>query len=297
MRPKNLLCYFAFAIVVQLGTAHGNTPIKVACIGDSITEGSWLSNPSVQSFPAKLQALLGSEYVVNNYGVSGRTLLRQGDFPYWNESKFQQSQEWNPDIVIIKLGTNDGKGFNWVFGDQFSTDFQDMIDIYANLPSGPRIVICTPCPVIGRGAFSINPRLVAEFIAPEVRALGAQLELQVIDLHSALAGHAEWFPDRVHPNSIGTSVIAALIRTALLGDAPTAPAFVEIERSPTNRALVHWPSEYAGYVLQYSPSFIGASTVWTVVDDAAVNGGATLEVSDAVSGKTGFYRLWNPASN
>lgn len=58
-------------------------PIKIACAGDSITEGAGLSNPSTQSYPARLQKLLGTNYNVRNFGGSGRTLLKKGDFPYW----------------------------------------------------------------------------------------------------------------------------------------------------------------------------------------------------------------------
>jgi len=75
---------FAFAIL----TCAYSTPVKIACVGDSITEGSGLTSPATQSYPARLQRLLGTNYNVRNFGVSGRTLLKQGDFPYWKEPFF-----------------------------------------------------------------------------------------------------------------------------------------------------------------------------------------------------------------
>lgn len=69
-------------------------PVKVAFVGDSITEGAGLGSPGTESYPAKLQRLLGSGYTVGNYGVSGRTLLRKGDFPYWKELAYTRSREF-----------------------------------------------------------------------------------------------------------------------------------------------------------------------------------------------------------
>ena len=88
-------------------------PVRIACVGDSITEGSGLGNPAVESYPARLQRLLGTHYLVRNFGVSGRTLLKKGDYPYWKESAYRLSRDFAPDIVLIKLGSNDAKSFNW----------------------------------------------------------------------------------------------------------------------------------------------------------------------------------------
>ena len=41
-------------------------PLRVACIGDSITEGS--------GYPDNLRMLLGTNYTVGNFGVSGSTV-------------------------------------------------------------------------------------------------------------------------------------------------------------------------------------------------------------------------------
>ena len=51
------------------------------------------------TFPARLGGPLGAGYVVRNY------LLKNGDSPYWRQAQYEQSLEWNPDIVVIMLGT------------------------------------------------------------------------------------------------------------------------------------------------------------------------------------------------
>lgn len=54
--------------------------VKVACVGDSITFGSY--HLTKRNYPMVLSRLLGDGYCVNNYGYSGRTAMSNGDFPY-----------------------------------------------------------------------------------------------------------------------------------------------------------------------------------------------------------------------
>ncbi len=54
---------------------------KIACVGDSITFGSGIPNREKLSYPAQLSALLGDDYEVRNFGVSGATMLENGDKP------------------------------------------------------------------------------------------------------------------------------------------------------------------------------------------------------------------------
>src|SRR5689334_14820626 len=76
---------------------YSQTKIKVACVGNSITEGAAIETG--KRYPDQLQTLLGDNYEVRNYGLGGRTLLKKGDFPYWNEAKYKEVLEWNPDVV------------------------------------------------------------------------------------------------------------------------------------------------------------------------------------------------------
>jgi lysophospholipase L1-like esterase len=270
-------------------------PLKVACIGDSITEGSGLGSPSTESYPAKLQKLLGSDYQVRNFGVSGRTLLRKGDYPYWVESAYRASRDWAPDLVIIKLGTNDSKPQNWRYSSNFVADYEDFIASYTNLVSHPVVWLCTPCPVYGSGAFEIRPGIVRTNIAPAVLELGARLGCQVIDLHTAMSGHTEWFPDTVHPNSKGTTVMAAIVWGALTGGLPQAPLPPPtIGRAGASRVVLGWPADWAGLVLQSTTVLRQSNTVWTVVEQVAANDGVSVSVTNTVSGKQRAYRLWRP---
>ena len=50
-----------------------------------------------------------SKFEVLNLGVSGRTMMKNGDFPYWNEQAYQDALNSEADVVIMMLGTNDSK--------------------------------------------------------------------------------------------------------------------------------------------------------------------------------------------
>ncbi|NJN78510.1 MAG: hypothetical protein HC803_09485 [Saprospiraceae bacterium] len=89
--------------------------------------------------------MLGANYHVKNFGVSGRTLLRKGDFPYWNEAAFQEAKDFQPNIVVIKLGTNDSKPENWKYADEFIKDYQIFIDEFQALDSKPTYLFMLSC--------------------------------------------------------------------------------------------------------------------------------------------------------
>ena len=87
--------------------------MKVACVGDSITFGATIKNREKKCYPTQLAGLLGSGYTVKNFGVSGATLLKSGDHPYWQTKPYHATLSWEPDLIVVKLGTNDTKPKNW----------------------------------------------------------------------------------------------------------------------------------------------------------------------------------------
>lgn len=73
---KKILLLFVCLFVCWVLSAQQR--IKVACVGNSITYGTGLSDRATQSYPVKLQKLLGERYEVENFGKPGATLLNQG---------------------------------------------------------------------------------------------------------------------------------------------------------------------------------------------------------------------------
>lgn len=194
-------------------SGHQNL-IKIACIGDSITEGSGAA--AGLSYPSQLQSLLGEKWQVGNFGVSGRTLLKNGDFPYWKETAYQESLKFEPNLVIIMLGTNDTKPQNWKFESEFVADYTALVKSFQTLKSKPRVYLCRPCPAPEPGNFGINETNVKEEIM-RIDKLAKELKLTIIDMHKALEGKPELLPDRVHPNTEGAAEMANAAFRVLTG--------------------------------------------------------------------------------
>ncbi len=209
---RHLSFAFVVSLFLQLGSfvAQAQTDIRVACVGNSITEGSGLQH----TYPQELQQLLGEQYEVRNYGISGRTLLKKGDFPYWNEQKYPEVLAWNPDIVIIKLGTNDSKPQNWQYKDDFEKDYKKFVKSFKKLPSKPQVYICYPIPVF-EGKWGINEVIVKSEMLPAIRKIARKTGVKTIDLYTPFIGKGDLTYDGIHPNEAGAALLARTIYEAL----------------------------------------------------------------------------------
>lgn len=184
--------------------------IKVACVGNSITEGLGLD----KTYPQVLQELLGEQYEVRNYGISGRTLLKKGDYPYWNEAKYEDVLDWNPDIVIIMLGTNDTKPQNWQYKEEYVGDYMTFINSFKKLSSRPEVLVCNPIPVF-EDKFDINGVAMKKEVLPKMKKIAQKTKVQIIDLNTPFIGKAALTYDGVHPNDEGAGFLATEVYKAL----------------------------------------------------------------------------------
>lgn len=191
---------------------------KVACIGNSITYGAGIKDRISNSYPAQLASMLGKEWDVRNFGVSARTLLSKGDYPYIVEKAYKNALKWNPDIVIIKLGTNDSKPHNWKYKNEFEKNYKDLIKSFRELPSKPTIHLCKAVPVFGTN-FRITDKVVKNEVNPLIEKVAKSENLKIIDLYTALDGKKNLFPDGVHPNAKGAGIMAKVIYKNITGKA------------------------------------------------------------------------------
>lgn len=204
---KKITLLVAAALVSCLTFAQA--PIKVAFVGNSITQGPGRENPD--SYPLQVGALLGNSYTVKNFGISGRTLLRKGDFPYWNEPQFQEAKNFHPDVLLIKLGTNDSKPQNWAHKEDFVKDYLDMIaEFRENMPKDGKIYIIIPVPVT-KVNFGINPEIMHNEQRLMLFEIIQKSGAEVIDLYTPLMDKPELLPDGVHPNKEGLTIMAQVI--------------------------------------------------------------------------------------
>ena len=192
--------------------------VRVACVGDSITEGAGIAERTM-TYPAQLAVLLGGKWQVENFGVSGATMMNSGDKPYQKEGKFREAVAFKPEVVIIKLGTNDTKPQNWKgAAADFTKDSKQLLAAFREANPKVRIFLCTPAPAFPEN-FGIRESVIAAETLPLIRALAAEEKLPLIDLHEALKDHPEFFKDKVHPDADGAGVIAAKVFQALTGAA------------------------------------------------------------------------------
>lgn len=189
--------------------------VRVACIGNSITDGYGIGMAPVKGYPAVLQKKLGDGYQVKNFGVSARTMMNKGDLPYMNELAWRDAKAFNPNIVVIKLGTNDSKTHNWVHGaDEYRQSMQAMIDTLKALPSKPKIYLCSPIPAF-KDSWTINDSVIVNGEMPIIKKLAKKNKCQFIDLHTSYTYGDMMLNDGIHPNAKGAAKMADIIFDAI----------------------------------------------------------------------------------
>ncbi len=197
----------------QQKRGNGDPVIRIACVGDSITYGAGIEGRETNSYPAQLAQMLGSRFDVRNFGRSGATLLKAGDLPYWTTDEFKGATEFQPDVVIIKLGTNDTKPQNWKGKKKFIEDYRALVDHFKGLKSKPKLWACLPVPVYG-DQWGINAKTLDEVIEATQEACDKS-KVPLIDLNDALTGHPEMFPDKIHPDAKGAALMAKTVYQAI----------------------------------------------------------------------------------
>lgn len=215
---KRLINLIALLLIVCLtGWSQKATEvIRVACIGNSITYGSGIPNRDRDSYPSVLNQMLGPEYEVKNYGYSARTLLMKGEAPYMKEKIYQEALDFNPNIVIIKLGTNDTKPHNWKYNADFAKDMQTMVSAFKALPAKPAIYLCYPAKAF-KVQWGINDSIIVNAVMPAIDRIASKNGLKVIDTHTAVSDMEEHFFDKVHPDRVGAHKIAETVYKTITG--------------------------------------------------------------------------------
>ena len=194
--------------------------IKVSCVGNSITYGMRLDDRERESYPIRLQEMLGDRYEVGNFGKSGATLLRHGHRPYFEQEEFRQAMDFAGDIVVIHLGINDTDPRNWPhFRDEFVGDYLALIDSLRSVNPQARFLIARMTPIGSNHTRFISGTKtwhgqIQEAIETVAEASGAEL----IDFYEPLYRYPWMFPDAVHPNAEGAGILAKTVYQGITGN-------------------------------------------------------------------------------
>lgn len=239
----NNLCTFPKCI-----TGTGTLcPIKVACVGDSITYGDGNFNMGSErtqdGYTTQLGNMLGSKYSVCNYGCFSTTMNRKGTNSYAkggpnNEGAFGFNSVLYglPDIITIMLGTNDAGTYPSQYfpsQDFFEGETTWLITQFLSISSNPTIYICSPPPMYNIEKNEKNNNTLNTVIIPAIKNVVQQQKnkgnkVNYIDINSVFPNPnldpdcTKIVPyimtDYIHPNKNGCTMIATKIFETFLNN-------------------------------------------------------------------------------
>lgn len=214
-----IIAIAAVCLVLFLQKGAKKEKIKVACIGDSITYGYGIEPREGRDYPAVLAGLLGEEYEVKNYGLTGRTVQLSGDLPYSLEDYYTESRDYNPDIVLFMLGTNDTKKINWD-KENFINDYKFLLEGYRHLPSEPKVYIMLPPPVFlqSESDGAPNGEVLEKELLPAVKQVAKEDGIEIIDLFTLFKDKPDLLSDGCHPTAEGAALIAKTVYEKINSD-------------------------------------------------------------------------------
>lgn len=214
---KILILFVSLCFCVTL---FAQKKIKVACVGNSITYGYTLPDRETNAYPAKLQKMLGDDYVVGNFGKSGATLLNKGHRPYMQQEEYHKAIDFAGDIVVIHLGINDTDPRDWPnYRDFFIQDYRALIDSFRVANSRCRILIARLTPIADRHPrFESGTRDWHDEIQLAIENIAKYAGVQLIDFHAPLYPYPFMLPDAVHPNVEGAEILAKTVYEGITGD-------------------------------------------------------------------------------
>ncbi len=201
-------------------------PLRIACVGASVTFGRALPNRREQCYPAVLQRLLDARFgagatLVRNFGYSGATASRGSNEPYWQTSSFAAATRFEPHLVLVMLGTNDAQFANASARRTLARDLADLIDHFrvASDGSSAEVLLADPPPAFPppliHGPAEIDFDALRDDVRPTIRRVAAELGAPLIDFMTPLADAAAEFPDGLHPTPAVAERIAHIAFAAV----------------------------------------------------------------------------------
>jgi lysophospholipase L1-like esterase len=223
----SLLLRFAFVIFCLLSPfAVKAQQLRIACIGNSITFGARLDKPDIESYPAVVAEMLKANdylnYEIKNFGIGGATILRFGTPNLW--PLIDSLDNFKPDIVIIKAGTNETVGkprLNWEHIGEFEKDYSDYIAEIRKVNPNCKIIICSPLDMVIQ-TDGLSPERITDLsgrrpriweLRKRIKKIAKSEQVSFLDLTKPFEGKANLMTkkDGVHPNKDGYQYLGSLV--------------------------------------------------------------------------------------
>jgi sialate O-acetylesterase len=197
-------------------------PIRVACVGDSITFGYALPEATRDrnSYPGMLGSRLGGGYVVKNFGHTGSTLMNLDWLPpLIKTDEYKASLAFKPNIVLLMGGTNDGNPRNWEHIGQFEQDLKKITHSYLTMPDHPKVILVIPpriCTKAEKGVIDdAQCNNVNQGLPPMFRSFARTSALQLIDSRLSITTRDCYGVDGIHLSEKGCMKLANQIAATL----------------------------------------------------------------------------------
>ena len=204
-----------FLILTLLIVPNGILPavdnLKLACLGDSITYGFGLINRE-NSYPSLLTKALPASWEVRNFGVNGSCVRSGQTDSYDKTGMLEKISQWDPDIVLFMLGSNDSKPELWVDRETYLHSCSALLE---RIDEKNRTVILLLPPPAGINFFGIRNEIIQEEIYPALRQLSRERSYLLVDFSEKMKNRPYLFIDNVHPNKSGYSLIVSSISKSL----------------------------------------------------------------------------------
>ena len=144
---KKLIILLWICMWYALIPAYGASPVRIACLGDSITAGMLVRKEDC--WVSRVAKALGKKAEVGNFGVSARCLLFKGDRPITREKAYRDALAFKPGMLLIGLGTNDSKEVNWKHKTDFADNYKEVIAEFRK--ENPRLKVYCLLPIPSQG--------------------------------------------------------------------------------------------------------------------------------------------------
>ncbi len=216
------------ALLLLSLSSFSQEPIRVACVGDSITYGDKIFFRFFRSYPAVLQKISNGRLKTGNFGVNGTTAIELQGRAWTGTDACRDALLFRPDVVVIMLGIND-----LFFPDrypQYPDALRKIVKRFQALASSPRLFVCTLTPLAPAETQSEANQIIRTVFNPAIRQVAAETGANVIDLHAIFPATRDSLPDGIHPSPAGAALIAKTIFQAL---EPLSDSTPQIHSAPS----------------------------------------------------------------
>lgn len=195
----------------------GKESIRIACIGDSITDGFGLDDPDEDSYPNWLQYFFGDDFVVNpRLGACNAAIWRNSWLPYKTTDKYIEALNWPADFHVICLGSNDSHYTKSnTFKTEFREDYLSLIGALKEKSPNAKLLVCFIPPMPGKETLGDAIHVINDLIS--AIASSSSLNATVVDLYTPFSiDPLLYSEDGVHPNLEGAKKIAHIVYESIL---------------------------------------------------------------------------------